>query len=521
MSDDAHGDGDDVTGDETGADEAVDGAEVELAAAADVPTTEEAPADATDDAADADADDAEGGDDTAAELARLRAEVSTLEKKVDRREAHRATGRRVRRGARNILVGVLVVLTAFCFTAGAIGVWASRNFLNNDVFASRIGTVIEEQAVQQALARFTTKEVMTLVDVQNLIAEALPDRAQILAPTLASGVENFVRGKVEEVFATPEFQRIFQTIVDTAHQQAVALLEGKKSDVVQSNADSVTLNFLPVIDQVLARIGDTSPEILGRNINIPTVSVNDLPADARQKIGDALGVTLDDNFGTITVYDAGALKEAQDALSLFNKIVWVLVALAIILIPVTLVASAHRRRTLLQLVVAISVGMVLIRRLSLRIQSDLLNLVKVPDNVPAVQIVTDRVIDPLRLGAEVVLWVAAAIIVVAVLSGPYPWAVSLRAKVAGLFRSLVASSRDEDTVVWIDDHRDALQWGGAIVGLLLLWFLDVSWLGFFLLVAVVALYELAVVRLADRAPVDEEVGPGPEPGVPAAPADAG
>jgi len=503
MSDDTRDDrGDEEQG---GADEAPVAAESD---GVDVPTVEEPSGRAGEESAEA-------------EVERLRAEVATLEAKVDRREARRATGRRVRRGARNGLVGVLVVVTAIAFTAASIGVWASRNFLDNEVFASRIGTVIEEQAVQQALARFTTQEVMTLVDVENLIAEALPDRAQILAPTLASGVESFVRGKVEEVFASPEFQQLFETIVNTAHEQAVALLEGKDSDVVQAGADSVTLNFLPVIDQVLARIGDTSPEILGRNIDIPTVTVEDLPDEARQKIGDALGVTLDDNFGTITVYDQGALKAAQEGVELFNKVVWLLVGLALILIPLTLVASAHRRRTLLQLLVAISVGMVLVRRLSLRIQEDLLNLVKVPENVPAVEIVTDRVVDPLRTGAEVVLWIAAAIAVIAVLTGPYPWVVSLRARVAGLARSLVATTRDQDTVVWVHAHRDALQWGGAGVGLLLLWFLDVSWLGFFVLVALVGAYELAVVRLADRAPSDDDAGAEPDAGVPTAPADAG
>jgi hypothetical protein len=475
--------------------------------AVDVPTTEDVP----------EASSGVTPERNAEEVEKLKAEVAALEAEVEAQHHH---GHGVGRKARNGLVGVLVVFTALCFMAASIGVWASRNFLNNDVFAARIGTVIEEQAVQQSLARFTTKEVMTLVDVENLIAEALPDRAQILAPTLASGVESFVRGKVEEVFASPEFQQLFENIVDTAHQQAVALLEGNDSDIVQANADSVTLNFLPVIDQVLARIGDASPEILGRNVDIPTVTVDDLPADARQKIGDALGVTLDDNFGTITVYDQGSLQAAQDGIALFNKVVWVLVALTIILLPLTLLLSAHRRRTLLQLAVAISVGMVLIRRLSLRIQGDLLNLVKIPENVPAVQVVTDRVVDPLRTGAEVVLWVAAAIIVVAVLTGPYPWVVSLRAKVAQLFHSLVSTaqerSQDEDTLAWVHANRDALQWGGAIVGLLLLWFLDVSWLGFFLLVALVGAYELLVVRLADRAATPDV----PDPDAPA-PVDAG
>lgn len=435
----------------------------------------------------------------AEEVARLKAEVAALEAKVDRREQRRHVGRSIRKTG----VAVLVVLTAISFTAGAVGIWASRNFLNNDVFAARIGTVIEEQAVQQSLARFTTREVMKLVDVENLIAEALPDRAQILAPTLAGAVEDFVRGKVEEVFATPEFQQLFETVVDTAHQQAVDLLEGTKSEVVTANGDTVTLNFLPIINEVLAKIGDASPEILGRNIDLPTVTTDDLPDAAREKISDALGVTLDDNFGTITVYDAGALQAAQDGVKAFNKVVWLLVGLTVLLVPLTLWLSTHRRRTLLQLVVAISVGMVLIRRVSLRLQGDLLNLVRIPENVPAVQVTTDRVVDPLRTGAEIVLWVALAIVVVAVATGPYPWVVSLRARIARLARSAVATaqerSQDEDTLVWVDAHRDALQWAGGIVFLLALWFVDLSWLSFVLLAVLVGAYELFVVRLADRA----------------------
>jgi len=167
-------------------------------------------------------------------------------------------------------------------------------------------------------------------------------------------------------------------------------------------------------------------------------------------------------------------------------------------------------------VVGISVGMVAIRRLSLRLQGDVLNLVRIPENVPAVQVTTDRVVDPLRTGAEIALWVALAIVVVAVLTGPYPWVVSLRRRVAGLTRSLATTARergqDESTVQWIDDHRDALQWAGGAVGLLALWFIDLSWLTFFLLVLVIGGYELLVVRLAGRARTDEPVtAPEPDP----------
>ena len=76
-------------------------------------------------------------------------------------------------------------------------------------------------------------------------------------------------------------------------------------------------------------------------------------------IGDALGVTLDDNFGTFTVYDDGALSSAQEAVSLTNKLFWVLV----VLVPAghrsaTLAISPRRRRTLLQLSVGVVLSMV-------------------------------------------------------------------------------------------------------------------------------------------------------------------
>lgn len=437
----------------------------------------------------------EPADATEDEVERLRAEVEVLEQKVDNRE-HRA---RVGRSLRKLAVGVLVVLTAISFLAAGIGVWASRNFLNNDIFASRLGTVIDEPAVQDALARYTTTEIMKLVQPEQLIADALPPRAQILAPTITSAVQGFVESKVAEVFATPEFARLFKDVVNGAHQRAVDLLEGNDSEVVTADGETVTLNFLPVIDQVLKKISETSPEILGRSVTIPEVSVQDVPDAARQKISDALGVDLDDNFGTITVYDAGALESAQQGVKLFNNLVWLLVGLTLLLIPLTLWLSTHRRRTLLQLVVAISVGLVIVRRLSLRLQSDLLNLVRIPENVPAVQVTTDRVIDPLRAGTEIMLWLALLIIVISLVTGPYPWAVSLRARVASLFSMAAGSAKDPATAEWVLDHRDALQWVGAGVAVLALWFFSLSWLTFFALLVVVGLYELAVVRLAERA----------------------
>ena len=171
------------------------------------------------------------------------------------------------------------------------------------------------------------------------------------------------------------------------------MLEGDTPLLEESN-DRIVINLLPVINSVLAQIGEQSPDILGRSVDLPTITVDDVPDAAREAIGDALGVTLDDNFGTFTVYDDGALSSAQEAVGLADKLVWVLVVLAPLAIIATLAISPRRRRTLLQLTVGIALSMVLLRRLVFLFQKDLLDYVRIERNVPTVQATSEAFLDP-------------------------------------------------------------------------------------------------------------------------------
>jgi hypothetical protein len=62
-------------------------------------------------------------------------------------------------------------------------------------------------------------------------------------------------------------------------------------------------------------------------------------------------------------------------------------------------------------------------------------------------------------------------------------------------------ARDEATVAWVREHRDALLIAGAGVGFLVLWMSSLSWLGMLLLLGFVAAFELVVYRIgAEPAP---------------------
>lgn len=438
------------------------------------------------------------------EVARLADERSRLQAEVDGLRAELATAPRKRAvRTRRVLAVVLVVLTSIVVTVSVTAVWARRNALNTDRWVRTVGPVAEEPAVQQALGRYITDQAMTAIDPEELFESALPERGQILAAPLTSALRGFVNDQVDSFLASDTFQRLWVQINERAHQRVVQVLEGDLPPSLQIEGNDVVLNVVPVLNQVLARIGERSPEIFGRTVDLPTVSVDEIPQDAIQKVEGALGRDLPENFGQFTVFDASRLQQVQDTVTLFNRLVVAAVILAVVLFALTLWVSPRRRRTLLQLMVGIALGIVIIRRLGLRLEDDVVELVK-PENRDAVQVVVGAFVSSLLDATAWILGIAAVVAVVALLTGPYGWARALRRgtvsgahAVAGAARSAINRQPDDPVVAWVGAHREVLQAGGIVVGILALLVLDLSWIGLFVLVALVIAYELVVQRLAD------------------------
>ncbi len=434
-----------------------------------------------------------GADDAAA----LRAERDRLQAEVERLED------RTRRGGwwRRAGVVTLIVVACLAYTLAVPGVWAKRNFLNTDRFVDRVGPLIDDPAVQAAVTFRVTSELMKVIDPEALFEQVLPERGQLLAVPLANAVEGFVRDRVESFVASDRFERLWVGAATVAHRAAVKVLEDK-SDAVTSSGGTITLNLVPVIDAVLADITAQSPDILGRQVNIPDVSVEDVPKAAIDKLESALGIDLGDDFGQITVYDDGKLQAVQDGVNIFDKLVVVLLPLAVVAAALALWVSRRRRRTLLQLAAGVAIGMVVLRRVSFALEDEVAALPPTSQGKGAAAAAMSSFVDPLQTFALWSIWAALAIIVVAAVTGPYGWAVAVRRRVTSLASLIVSSTgeraRDEATLAWIAAHRDALLIGGAVAGLVLLWVLDVSWVGVLIILALVGVFEAIVYRVAER-----------------------
>ncbi len=444
------------------------------------------------------------------QLARVRAERDEARAELARVEVAPESRHRVRR----TVAVLLVIASCASFLTGGVGIWASRNFLDTDVWLQRTDPLIHDPAVQSAVSREITDAVMQLVDPEALFKEALPERGQMLAGPLSGAVRGFVAEQVDKVVESERFATLWAEVNRQAHTAAVKVLRGD-SEVVTAGDDSVTLNLVPIINRVLARITSVSPELFGRTVNIPDVQIDEIPSAAIDKINEQFGTDLPPDFGQITVYDQGKLKELQDAIVLLDRIVWISVAIFIVSTIGAIALSLDRRRTLLQLAIADVVILVLMRRGAFRAQEQILDLVRVDDNRPAVKAVTTAMFEGLYNSTRILLWVFGIIIVVALVTGPGRRARELRTRTSSAVLGLVSSARekgaDPATTAWIVAHRDMLQIGVGAVAVALLWWLNLGWFGILVILLLAGGLIALLSRLPDEAARDDESTPTPQP----------
>jgi hypothetical protein len=229
------------------------------------------------------------------------------------------------------------------------------------------------------------------------------------------------------------------------------------------------------------------------------MSESEAPSEAITKIEQALGIDLPDTYGQIVVYDSEDLAALQRALYAFERLLVLLLVLIPILVGASLLVSTRRRRTLIQLTTGAAVGLVLIRRIAIMSRNDLYDKVDT-QRFPSVRVLTDDLMESLFRYTAILLVIVLLTLLIALITGPYPWAVTVRGWVRDGARGVAAAFTGEPLpatgrVRWIRAHRDGLMLGGALIAVALLLLFDLSLWGFVIAGIVIALYEIALARL--------------------------
>lgn len=436
-------------------------------------------------------------------VAALQAELARAQ--LERDEARAALARQERRGrwrdrARELLVGLLVLLFALLVPLTTTVAWASHTLLSTDGWVQTVAPLAADPVVRAAVGTDVTNQLFAAVDVNHKIASVLPGPASFLAGPITSTLRGFTNQAVGWVLASPKFAPIWANANRFAHEQLLSVLEGRTRAVTTTNGQ-VVLNVVPLLEATLAELVSFLSGAIGHTIHLPTISATELPAKACQRIGAAIGRKLPDDCGQIALFPADRLTAARRFFRLFSGARVLLLVLTPVSAAAALWISRRRRRTLLQLAVGAILALLVARRLVSILEHSLVRSVGA-SNRAALQVILTQV---LHLYFDLTAWLAvglAAVVVVAALSGPYGWARAIRRGLAAVGRAggaLVAmggAHRAEGPVpTWVRRRLDLLRVVGVLVALVALVLVPAGWVGAVVVLALLAAYQLWLVRL--------------------------
>jgi hypothetical protein len=150
------------------------------------------------------------------ENARLRAENMKLSKK-----SAKTGGSKPRDLARKVTVVLLIIIATALLCAGNVLFWFGNTIVKPDRFVAATSPIIKDPSVQQAMASYTTNNIFKSIDVQQTIEQALPPKADFLAPQLSSQLKSGAQKTLQNVLARPAFQEKWNTLLAKQHERII------------------------------------------------------------------------------------------------------------------------------------------------------------------------------------------------------------------------------------------------------------------------------------------------------------
>ncbi|MGJ7440943.1 hypothetical protein [Aquipuribacter sp. MA13-6] len=256
--------------------------------------------------------------------------------------------------ARGVAAAVLTVAAALATVLALLAVWTFRTLTDSDLFVARVGSVIEEPAVSQAVADTAADRFVSAVDLERRVADRLPPELSAFAPTLAGAVESTMAREGARALQTDELRAVWDETLRRGHQATVAVLSGQDRELLSSEAGVIALDLAPVMGAIADRDGVLAG-LLGR----PAVQAGTVSTVA--ELEERLGVELPEQSGLVVLFESEDLAAAQAGYQALRLSVRLAPVVALLLVLLAVGLSRHRLRTLLSVVVGVAVGLLLVR----------------------------------------------------------------------------------------------------------------------------------------------------------------
>lgn len=163
-------------------------------------------------------------------------------------------------------VVVLLIVTGVLAGASVLARTAHSTLLDTDGYVDTVAPVAADPAVRAALADRVTDEIVTRIDLESIVAQALTEvagegqrRERVIAglsPVLADQATDFVHETVTTLIESEEFEDLWAGANRAAHGQVVAVLTGQtRSGAVEiDDTGTISVSLAPIIDRAKARL---------------------------------------------------------------------------------------------------------------------------------------------------------------------------------------------------------------------------------------------------------------------------
>jgi hypothetical protein len=384
---------------------------------------------------------------------------------------------------------VLAVVGAILLPLSGLALWSRNQLLDTNHYVDTVRPLASDPAVRAAVADRVSTGVSDAVQFESRVKDALPDRAKFLAAPIAAEAENFVHDVAENFLASDQFKQLWDEVNRRAHDQIVAIITGKNTDVLQRENGRVVISLRPVAEQVLQRLDNVVPVDLS---NVDTSRLDDTQ---------------------FVLVDSNDLGRVQSGVKWFNRGTYLLLVLAIAsLVGSVLIEKDKRRgfqRVGLAMTISMAVALFAYRAGRSFYISSLPAEVTHPDAATSAFDIITRYVER---GIDALLVIGVVMFVIAWTLGPSRTATRLRdwwVRLRNRGSAELAGDEAAPVAAWVGGHRNELRF--TIVALavvaLLLWERPTGRV--VLLLTLLTVLALAVISLlagavpASKGPADE------------------
>jgi hypothetical protein len=372
------------------------------------------------------------------DVAQLRAENEQLRadnSKLLRRAMWRA---RIRRAS----LTLLLVLGCGLVGASIIAIWTRATVLNTDRYVNTMAPIARSPAVQSAVADKLSTAITSKVDVNSLAREVLPDRADVLAPAIAEGVNGAVRRQITDFVHSDRFPEIWDNANRRIHDRVVGLLTTGESGRLKLEGNTVYLDLNAAVQRVK----------------------DGLRQRGFDRIADAIPPTVD---GRVELLSSDGFGKARDGIHRLERLSIVLPILALLFLIAHVFFSESRRRGLLRVGIGLALtGLLLLAAVGIgrTLYLNAINEAVLPRD--AAQVIFDKLIIVLREALRLTVLAAVVLAVLSLLAGR-PMRIAIE-KGGPKLREAASRVAASPQTSWLAEHKTAVQWGVVLFGGLVL-----------------------------------------------------